>query len=638
MNWIANLKLRQKFAVMTGLAAAAMAVPAWMAIQSSWSTWRTLQQEEAGLEPAQALLKLVRVTQEHRGLTNTVMSGRDQLEPKRREKQAAVTELMQSADQALHHHGFQTLGDDIDEIIKTWEALGKDVTAHHVTAPESVKRHTALVQQEMDLIDRLLDTSGMSLDADSRSYFAIMAGYRDLPRMVERYGLARARGAGILASGERDASAVAGLMSQMEAAQLHARDVQRGLRKIGIDTDSELKGLDELWKTAQASQQAIRELTQAVATGQSTLEPDAFFAQMTQHIGAQFALSDAVLKMLGDEVRARQHHELLRVLLVVGGILALSGLALGVSLITRRTVLDATQEASRVAQALAEGDLTVRAHSRSRDELGDMVRDLGVAMDRLRDLLGRIRQASDTVSTAAGEIAQGNNDLSQRTETQASSLQQTAASMEQISSMVRMNSNTAQQANQLAHDASQGASQSGDTFREVIGKMGDIRDASRRIAEINAVIDGIAFQTNILALNAAVEAARAGEQGRGFAVVAAEVRSLAQRSANAAKEIKTLISQSTDIVEAGYQLAESTGQNIHALVEHVMSVSQLMSNLASGNEQQHLGIEQVNQAVTLLDQGTQQNAALVEQSSAAAMSLNQQASSLREMVGAFKLS
>jgi len=300
-------------------------------------------------------------------------------------------------------------------------------------------------------------------------------------------------------------------------------------------------------------------------------------------------------------------------------------------------VLKAVDQAGHAARALSQGDLTVQVHSEARDELGDMVRAIGEAMSRLRELVSQIQQSSAAVAQASAEIAQGNQDLSQRTEGQASSLEETAASMEEISSMVRVNSTTAQHANQLAREASSGAGRSGDTFREVVGKMNDIRDASRRIAEINAVIDGIAFQTNILALNAAVEAARAGEQGRGFAVVASEVRNLAQRSANAAREIKSLISQSTDTVEAGYQLAESTSGNINALVTQVLEVSQLMSNLAAGNEQQHIGIEQVNQAVNNLDHGTQQNAALVEQSSAAAMALRQQAEQLQHAVGFFRL-
>ncbi|RTL26556.1 MAG: hypothetical protein EKK47_20980 [Burkholderiales bacterium] len=242
-----------------------------------------------------------------------------------------------------------------------------------------------------------------------------------------------------------------------------------------------------------------------------------------------------------------------------------------------------------------------------------------------------------SVATASSQIAQGNFDLSARTENQASSLQQTASSMEEMSAAVSHNTASAQHANQLALQAAAEAARSGENFAQVIDKMSAIQHSARQIAEINAVIDGIAFQTNILALNAAVEAARAGDQGRGFAVVAGEVRALAQRSAQAAREIKTLINTSSESVEAGYALASETGASIERLVSQVQQVSKLMSEIASGSEQQHLGITQVNQAVSQLDQTTQQNAALVEESSAAASSLRDQAQQLLRTVGQFRL-
>jgi methyl-accepting chemotaxis protein len=251
--------------------------------------------------------------------------------------------------------------------------------------------------------------------------------------------------------------------------------------------------------------------------------------------------------------------------------------------------------------------------------------------------MGGIRAASESVATASGEIEQGNLDLSSRTETQASSLQETASSMEQMSATVRHNADTALEANRLSCQVASGATESGKSFAQVRQKMEAIKQTSARIADINAVIDGIAFQTNILALNAAVEAARAGEQGRGFAVVAAEVRSLAQRSAQAAREIKVLIADSTAQVDDGYQLAEATARSIDEVIVQVQRVSQLMGEVASGSNEQSQGIAQVNQAVTLLDQATQQNAALVEQSSAAASSLRDQAQRLQAAVGVFRL-
>jgi methyl-accepting chemotaxis protein len=248
-----------------------------------------------------------------------------------------------------------------------------------------------------------------------------------------------------------------------------------------------------------------------------------------------------------------------------------------------------------------------------------------------------VRSSSDSIATGSAQIATGNADLSQRTEEQASNLEQTAASMEQLTATVKQNSDTARQANQLATSASEAASRGGAVVSQVVGTMQDISASSKKIADIIGVIDGIAFQTNILALNAAVEAARAGEQGRGFAVVASEVRSLAQRSANAAKEIKTLIGQSVAKVDDGSKLVDEAGASMHDIVNQVKRVTDLIAEISTASIEQTQGIAQVGEAVTQLDQVTQQNAALVEQSAAAADSLKQQAAGLAELVRAFRV-
>ena len=262
---------------------------------------------------------------------------------------------------------------------------------------------------------------------------------------------------------------------------------------------------------------------------------------------------------------------------------------------------------------------------------------MGMVRQRLADSLRAVQEAADSVRMAAGEIASGNADLSRRTEHQASSLQQTAASMEQMNATVKNNADTARQANQLAAHASTAATRGGAVVDQVVTTMSDITAASRRIADIIGTIDGIAFQTNILALNAAVEAARAGEQGRGFAVVASEVRILAQRSAEAAKQIKALIGDSVQKVELGASLVGTAGSTMQDIVTQVKRVSDLIGEITSAAGEQSQGIEQVGQAVNQLDQATQQNAALVEQSAAAAESLKVQADRLAEAVGVFRL-
>ncbi|MBC7681600.1 MAG: hypothetical protein H7172_04645, partial [Ferruginibacter sp.] len=263
------------------------------------------------------------------------------------------------------------------------------------------------------------------------------------------------------------------------------------------------------------------------------------------------------------------------------------------------------------------------------------------AMSGMRDslalIVNQVRQGTDTIATTSDQIAAGNHDLSRRTEQQASALEETAASMEELTSTVKQNADNARQANQLAVSASNIAVRGGSVVAQVVGTMGAINTSSRKIVDIIGVIDGIAFQTNILALNAAVEAARAGEQGRGFAVVASEVRSLAQRSAAAAKEIKTLIGDSVDKVEEGSKQVAEAGRTMDEIVGSVKRVTDIMAEIEAASKEQALGIEQVNQAITQMDQVTQQNAALVEEASAAARSLQEQASSLAEVVGVFQL-
>ncbi|CAJ4627483.1 methyl-accepting chemotaxis protein [Burkholderia pseudomallei] len=293
-------------------------------------------------------------------------------------------------------------------------------------------------------------------------------------------------------------------------------------------------------------------------------------------------------------------------------------------------------EAASLAARIAAGDLTRPVAVRAGDGTSMMaaMRDM---QGRLRSTIGGIRRAAESIAAASHEIASGNHDLSQRTEQQAASLEETAASMEELTATVKQNAENARQASGLANNASEIALKGNDVVSRVIGTMGEINDSSRKIADIIGVIDGIAFQTNILALNAAVEAARAGEQGRGFAVVAGEVRSLAQRSATAAKEIKQLIDASVERVNNGSALVGQAGETMTEILQAVRRVTDIMGEVAAASEEQSSGISQVGRAVTQMDEMTQQNAALVEEAAAAASSLQEQAARLRESVSAFQV-
>ena len=294
-------------------------------------------------------------------------------------------------------------------------------------------------------------------------------------------------------------------------------------------------------------------------------------------------------------------------------------------------------QAVSVAETVARGDLGQPIHAVTRDETGRLLRALHDMQDKLAGAVRTIRAGSETISSAAGQIAAGNTDLSSRTEEQAASLEETAASMEELASTVKQNADNARQANQLAASASEVAQRGGAVVSAVVSTMGDISASSRKISEIVSVIDGIAFQTNILALNAAVEAARAGEQGKGFAVVAGEVRSLAQRSAQAAREVKTLIEASVSKVAEGAGQAENAGTTMQEVVASVKRVTDIMGEIAAASQEQATGIEQVNRAVSQMDEVTQQNAALVEEAAAAAGSMQDQAHALVRAVGVFRL-
>jgi methyl-accepting chemotaxis protein len=312
-------------------------------------------------------------------------------------------------------------------------------------------------------------------------------------------------------------------------------------------------------------------------------------------------------------------------------------MAIGVAWFLQRRIVADLDRAAELSNQVAQGNLNVQVHTERNDELGELIRAFGHMTTALRASLSEVRVAAETIRGTSAEIAHGNADLSQRTESTASNLQQAAASVNQLLDTVRGSAQSTSQASELAATASHVAQKGGAVVAEVVETMQDIQASSRKIADIIGVIDGIAFQTNILALNAAVEAARAGEQGRGFAVVASEVRSLAQRSADAAREIKALISSSVTKVEAGSQRVQDAGRTMQDIVQSSQKVSDIIGELSAATSAQSTALTQVNGSVSHLDQMTQQNASMVEQSSAATESLREQAVRLAEVVNRFRL-
>jgi len=362
---------------------------------------------------------------------------------------------------------------------------------------------------------------------------------------------------------------------------------------------------------------------------------DTAFSHLTQTLAEMVARMDG---LAGESAQAsKSRSSRINLLMAIAGLLAASA-AVTAAWRMQRKLVGELGRAADVANAVASGDLSVTAESERLDEAGELLRSLDRMTRQLRESMQTVFESSMSIQTASSEIATGNLDLSQRTEQTASNLQQTAHSMSELTGTVQQSAASAATANQLASNAAQVAERGGNVVGQVVSTMDEINASSKKIADIIGVIDSIAFQTNILALNAAVEAARAGEQGRGFAVVASEVRNLAKRSADAAREIKSLISASVDRVESGARLVQDAGSTMTEIVASVQRVTDIMAEIRASTDEQSQGIGRVNGAVGQLDQMTQQNAALVEQSAAAAESLKDQALKLSDVVGRFRLS
>ncbi len=355
-----------------------------------------------------------------------------------------------------------------------------------------------------------------------------------------------------------------------------------------------------------------------------------YFAKLDELLQGQRALMKSDAQQAADA--ASSATTLMLVLLVAATVVSIVG-----GWLIARSVTAPINEAVRMAETVAAGDLTARIVSDRKDETGRLLaalRDMAAALTRT---VSTVRDSTDTINTASAEIASGNMDLSRRTEQQAASLEETASSMEELTSTVRQNADNARQANQLVISCADQANEGGQVVSQVVETMGSIKESSGKIVDIIGVIDSIAFQTNILALNAAVEAARAGEQGRGFAVVATEVRNLAHRSATAAKEIKELIHDSVEKVDAGGRLVDQAGVSMERIVASVQQVADIMNEITSASSEQSAGIEQVNTAIVSMDTTTQQNAALVEEAAAAATSMRDQAQRLSDAIAVFRI-
>ena len=633
-----RLPLLYKFLIL-GLAAILMsAVPTWLFVSGALDDLARARHEARGAPPLLALHKVVQGLQVHRGLSNGMLGGDETLAARRPAARDAVNKAFAEATARLDAAQVPAAQRDAwQRAQQAWQQLEPAVAARSLPAAQSTAQHTALITSLLQTGEQLLHSYELQLDPDFATNALIQASLVHAPQLGEKLGVMRAQGVGFLGRGGELPPEAKGLLQSLRQRVVELQgDTLRNLARATEASPAFAATLGAPARTLDAQITATLALADKALLQADTLTLPAqeYFDTYTRTIDALYALNAQAMQGVDEALQARIDR--LRATLAWQA-LALLGTLVGATvlmLVFVRSITQPVAQAVDLAHAVARGDLSGSDIAHGSNEMGRLIAALLQMRRQLTEVVGRVRQGAEGVATASAQIAQGNTDLAARTESQASALEETAASMEQMTATVRQNADSAARASELASGV---AAQGGEVVAQVVQTMHGIHSSSGKIADIIGVIDSIAFQTNILALNAAVEAARAGEQGRGFAVVASEVRSLAQRSAGAAREIKELISASVHDVERGNALVERAGKTMEDVVTAVRRVNDIMGEISNASREQSLGVAQVGEAVSQMDQTTQQNAALVEEMAAAAASLRSQAQELVEGVAVFKL-
>ncbi|WP_323025572.1 methyl-accepting chemotaxis protein [Castellaniella sp.] len=638
-----RLRLWQKFAMLALFGVVLVSIPFALYVHESGKTIQATRLESSGLQPMRLLMKTLQLAQQHRGLAMITLNGDASADARRAALQDDADRAFEALDTALRQDvQAPTLLAAWQEVLQGWTSLEEQVARKSLSPADSFQAHVELIARLLRVKSLLLQHYGLSFDPQAQGYYLIDTALNQVPMLTELFGQTRAMGSGLLTRHEAADAERLKVMVLINRAEEHYTALNDALESSARQYPELGARLAEPGKTAlQEARQAI-ELTQKEVLQAQTLRFPAadFFARYTQAIDAQYQLNQVALAQL-ETVLADRAGGLSRTrILLAGGIVLLSLLAaLANFLITRALLRQLGGEpayATAILNRIATGDLTVPIELKAQDRTSLLfaLRDM---RDRLAEIVSKVRGGATSIASASSQITAGNLDLSSRTEEQASSLAETAATMEEITATVRQNADNAQQANTLAASAGRTATDGGAAVAELVSTMGEIDARGQQVADIIGVIDSIAFQTNILALNAAVEAARAGEQGRGFAVVASEVRALAQRSAGAAKEIKGLIDTSVDSAAKGNEQASRAGATMQDIVDSINRVTDIMGEISAASREQTTGIEEINSAVTQMDDVTRQNASLVEESAAAAASLQEQADTLVDLVAFFRL-
>lgn len=635
-----NLKLIYKFLVLGLLAFIMLAVPTAMYMQKAVTEIRVSQAEYRGMAPLMAMQRVIQFAQQHRGLSSGMLSGNQAMRERRPTVKQSVDNAIAGVDAALASVKTpDTLRQEWEQQKQRWKALESDVAGGQLSAAQSTARHTAWIKTLFRLNEIMLDDFGLALDPDQANSSLILATFVEAPWLTEKLGIMRAMGSGFLTQRALPPQGKGTLIALRDSAADHLlamsdRVLQAGRLNPSIRQALESSVVGVRGQVGKTVELADAQLINAEAL---SFSPTDYFDDFTRSIDAVYAFSSSAMGVLDTTLKGRVDTLKQQLYLVLAVLAVGMALSLWLTYLFVRSITVPLNQAVEIAQSVASGDLTRAIPAYGRNEFGALLQSLERMQNHLAGLVRTVRSDADSVATASTQIAVGNSDLAARTEQEASALVETAAAMEQLSTHVQENAQHARDADALAHSAREVAVKGGDVVSSVVETMRDINTSSAKIADIIGLIDSIAFQTNILALNAAVEAARAGEQGKGFAVVASEVRSLAARSADAAKEISTLITASVERMHQGTALADDAGRTMNEVVDAIRRVTEIMSDISAASAAQSTSVHEVGQAVSQMENATQQNAALVEEAAAAAASLKHQAGQLVRAVAAFKV-
>ncbi|MCX3308774.1 methyl-accepting chemotaxis protein [Pantoea vagans] len=627
-----------KFLLLGAFALVLFILPTFLFIQTGNQLIDTKKVELTGIPVEKKVLQLLNLLQRHRA-ESAIAIGQNKMDnPPRLALVTQIDSLSDSiaADLRQSDEQAQPLK-RLEQVNQEWRQLQEDLNGGRLTLASSLTRHTHLIQVLLDTSQDVLDFYQLSLDADLNTYQLIVSIYSRLPLLTETLGQIRGNGASLIASGKASDADRSRLAFQIDNGKTALSQFSGNMDKVFmIEPDLKMTFGDLAENAKQQALSALQLAEGAIVTGQVSITPVEYVRVLTEAINRYGMLSTQssarLQELLQSQIDTRRQAQYL----LLAGLLAIAVLSILLAAMITRSVTRPVKEAVEVASRVAAGDLTAQLTISGSNEMAELLKALMRMQQRLAQLVSDIKGNAATIANSSEEIARGNGDLSSRTEQQAASLAETAASMEQLASIIQQNADNTRFASDRAESATQAALLSGAAMDSVMQTMHKIRGSSGQIEEITSVIDSIAFQTNILALNAAVEAARAGEQGKGFAVVASEVRALAQRSASAAKEIKSLIEQSVGHAQEGIAMAQNAGDKVKQSVSAIEQTSQLMRDISSSSEEQSSGISQVNIAVNQMDQVTQQNAVLVEESASSADELAARAGQLRTMVAVFQ--